>query len=160
MTDPGLSARIEQSHIPHKVWESHTPVIEAACQQHGIRPVDFDAWSVAEIYKQPDARTPPLRDVYAIAVLSGTALVAAREAGMFRKKLQFKSFEFTKMPGIRFWPEDNDTGNGWGSAELQGVASGGQPLMRLAWGWSHNNPHQQLAAALAERDRIMALLPN
>jgi hypothetical protein len=153
--DSGLQVRLEESNIAESDWTKYASQIQASCTQNGVRPIDFDAYSLGELYKLPDGSRLG-SDKYILAVLAASAIVMIREAGMFKKKLEARSVEFAEQ-GIRFHAEDKPATSSYGSVDLQGYASGGQPVLRLGWGWSGQ---QQLAEALKERERIMALLPT
>jgi hypothetical protein len=154
--DAGLRHRLEESNIEPKEWPKYAPIIQAACDQNGFRPVDLDAWSLGYLYQVPDGSRHATID-YVIGVLGSSALVLAREKGAFKKKLELKVIEFANVGDVRFWPEDNTLGSNWGSSDLQGVSSGGQPVFRLGWGWSG---HERMVRAMRERDRIAGLLPT
>jgi hypothetical protein len=154
--DPGLRHRLEESNIDPEQWPKYAPVIQAACEANGIRPIDLDAWSLGYLYGVPDGSRHLITD-YVIGVLRGSALVFAREKGAFKKRMESNVLELASLGDVRFWPEDNKHGRNWGSCDLQGVSSGGQPVIRLGWGWTG---HARMARAMRERDRIANLLPT
>lgn len=97
-------------------------------------------------------------DDYLMGVLPRIGLMLSREAGgLFRaRRVDVQTMVFDEVPGLRFRPEDKQLGRNYGSLDLQGHLSGGQPVLRFGWYWSGD----EMAAALQERERIAKLLPS
>jgi hypothetical protein len=81
-----------------------------------------------------------------------------REKGGFlrARRVDVRTMLFDEEPGLRFRPEDKQHGRNYGSFDLQGHLSGGQPVLRFGWYWSGDT----MTAALQERERIAKLLPT
>ena len=155
--DPDTRERLDASNIPAPERAAQEKILLAGCQQEGIRPSDILAFSRVGVYRAPDGVGMGTDDQL-MGVLPSIGLMLFREKGGFFRatRVEVQTMIFDELPGLRFRPEDKQDGRNYGSFDLQGHLSGGQPVVRFEWYWSGDT----MTAALQERERIAKLLPS
>jgi hypothetical protein len=148
--------RLDGSNIPASERAAKERIILEGCQQEGIRAADIFTFTLAGVYRAPDGVGMGTED-HIMGVLPNIGLMLFREAGgLFRaRRIDVQTMVFDEVPGLSFRPEDKNDGRNFGSFDLQGYLSGGQPLVRFGWYWSGD----EMTASLQERERIARLLP-
>jgi hypothetical protein len=155
--DPATRERFDQSNIPASERSAKERIILAGCQQEGIRPSDIFAFTLVGVYKAADGVGMGTDD-HLMGVLPRIGLMLFRETGGFFRasRVDVQTMLFDEVPDLRFRPDDKQHGRNYGSLDLQGHLSGGQPVLRFGWYWSGDT----LTAAAQERERIAKLLPT
>jgi hypothetical protein len=156
--DPDTLERLDQSNIPAGARATQERIIADGCRQEGLRPVDIFAFTLVGVYRAPDGHGMGTED-HLMGVLPSIGLILFSEkGGLFRaRRIDVQTMIFDEAPGLRFLPEDKDYGRSYGSLDLQGYLSGGQPVVRFGWYWSGTD---EMTAAARERERIARLLPT
>lgn len=163
LDQPKVKNTFERSNVPPAAWAQHAAHLDAVQEQEGLDVADIDEFSLVEIHLKPDG-TSMGTDHHFLGVVRGIGLVIVREIGgmMRRRRVDSQFMVFSDTPGITFHADDREQGRGWGWYSAQAVARGGQPVLRLSWGYSHRAAEgpREPATALRERERILALLPQ
>jgi hypothetical protein len=155
--DADTRERLDASNIPASARAAQEKIILDGCQQEGIRPADIFAFTLAGVYRASDGVGMGTDD-HLMGVLPRIGLMLFRETGGFlrARRVDVQTMIFDELPGLRFQPDDKQHGRNYGSFDLQGQLSGGQPVVRFGWYWSGDT----MTAALRERERIARLLPT
>lgn len=155
--DPETRERLDDSNISPSARAAQEAVIEEGCREEGVQPSMVFAWTMADLYRKEDGSSMG-SDHFLMGVLPGIGLMLFKEKGGFlrARRVDVQSMLFSDLPGLRFWAEDKQHGRNWGSFDLQGVTSGGMPILRLGWSWSSRD----MSEALQERERIASMLPT
>lgn len=156
--DPDTRERLDESNISASARAAQEQIILDGCQQEGIRPSDILAFTLVGVYRAGDGVGMGGTDDYLMGVLPRIGLMLFSEKGGFlrARRVDVQTMLFDEVPGLRFRPEDKQHGRNYGSFDLQGHLSGGQPVLRFGWYWSGDT----MTAALQERERIAKLLPT